>query len=425
MRKKQVDIWILGFALFSMFFGAGNVIFPPYLGFQSGTAWLSGFLSYYIADIGLALLALFALLRHNGIEEVLAPIGQKAGNLLLHTIVLCIGPMVAIPRTAATTLELSIDPFLANVNPWLFSFLFFGVILLLAIQESALVNIVGKFLTPLLLVGLVVLIVVGIVSPVGEIVGAKTTASVPLQGIEAGYQTMDVLAALIFGSVALANTSKIGYTDAKERRAVVFGGGVVAGAGLLLVYMGLTYLGACAGARFPNDIGRSSLVTGLVYMLLGRTGSMIFGIVVALACMTTALALVSSASSHFSQASGGKVSYRTLVIVCCLLSAVLSNFGVDMIISIAGPILNMVYPPALVLCILAFCKRKVLGDLTYRFATGAALLVSILLECQSVFGINLPFLAYLPLQSMGFSWLCPSLVFAVLGYFLGRKRKPS
>ena len=154
MKKPLKDSFIIGFALFSMFFGAGNVIFPPYLGLESGPHWLLGFISYYIADIGLALLAMFAILRQGSPEKVTSRIGKVPSVLLMCAIVLCIGPMLAIPRTAATTFETSVTPLVSGVSPVLFSVLFFLLILLLCVRERAVVDIVGKILTPALLIGL-------------------------------------------------------------------------------------------------------------------------------------------------------------------------------------------------------------------------------------------------------------------------------
>ena len=163
------DVIVVGFALFSMFFGAGNVIFPPYLGMESGQQWLAGFSAYYIADIGLALLGMFALLRVGSSEAVLHRVGRVPAEILMCAIILCIGPMVAIPRTSASTFEMAIAPNLPGVSPVLFSILFFAVILALCIKESAVVDIVGKILTPLLLVGLFAIILKGIFSPLGDI----------------------------------------------------------------------------------------------------------------------------------------------------------------------------------------------------------------------------------------------------------------
>ena len=156
MKKHLQDSLVIGFALFSMFFGAGNVIFPPYLGLESGPDWLLGFFSYYVADIGLALLAMFAILRQGSPDGITDRIGRIPSTALMCAIVLCIGPMLAIPRTAATTYETSLAPLVSGFSPVLFSILFFLLILLLCVRETAVVDIVGKILTPALLIGLLV-----------------------------------------------------------------------------------------------------------------------------------------------------------------------------------------------------------------------------------------------------------------------------
>ena len=148
MKKHLQDSLVIGFALFSMFFGAGNVIFPPYLGLESGPEWLAGFFSYFMADIGLALLAMFAILRQGSPDGITARIGRIPSTALMCAIVLCIGPMLAIPRTAATTYETSLAPLVSGFSPALFSILFFLLILLLCVRETAVVDIVGKILTP-------------------------------------------------------------------------------------------------------------------------------------------------------------------------------------------------------------------------------------------------------------------------------------
>lgn len=417
MKSIRTEIWVTGFALFSMFFGAGNVIFPPYLGLEAGSAWFTGFFCYYLADIGLALLALFALLRHGGAEGVTAPIGRVPSKVLMSVIVLCIGPMVAIPRTAATTFELSVAPLTSVLSPWVFSGLFFLVILLLCLRESAVVDVVGKVLTPALLLGLLVLIVAGVIRPIGPVAAAPLAEHIPILGIEAGYQTMDVLAALLFGSIVLDSVRSKGHTTPAAQRRVLGGAGTVAGAALLLIYVGLTYLGATASTLFDTSINRSELVISIVERLLGRGGVVLFAVVVALACITTAVALVSAAAGYFSRLSHGRISYRALLLLFCVFSAVLSCVGLDAIVAIASPILNVVYPPALVLVLLSYFDRKTLGDPAYRLAALGALVVSVL-GVLPVFGVTVPGLDRLPFASLGFGWLLPAALCGGLGLLL-------
>ena len=421
MKRSLTDMFVIGFALFSMFFGAGNVIFPPYLGLSCGKQWFLGFACYYLADIGLALAALFAVLRSGSPEHMTRRIGKGPSTLLMSAIILCIGPMLAIPRTAATTYEMSLAPLVSGFSPVLFSFLFFAVILLLCLQESAVVDIVGKVLTPVLLIGLLVLIVKGVLAPIGPVPDRVPVDNVPVTGIEAGYQTMDVLAAVIFGIIILKSARDKGYTDPKAQARVVAGAGLVAGAALLVVYLGLTYLGVTTSRFFNLSVLRTFLVVYIVRNLMGNAGIVLFSIVVALACVTTAVALVSSAASYFSKLSGGRLRYTWLVVAICLFSAAAANLGLDQIVSIAAPILSIVYPPTLVLICLSFFDRRIQSDWVYRMAALGALVFS-LLETAASFGLDIPLLSRMPLASLGFGWVVPAAVCGALGALIGRSR---
>ncbi len=410
------DIIVVGFALFSMFFGAGNVIFPPYLGMESGPQWLLGFSAYFIADIGLALLGVFALLRVGSSEAVTLRLGKIPAELLMCAIILCIGPMVAIPRTSATTFEMAIAPNIPGVSPVLFSVLFFALILALCIKESAVVDIVGKVLTPLLLVGLFAIIIKGIVTPLGEIAALPQIANAAVTGIKAGYQTMDALAALPFGIIVLQSVTAKGYDSGRKQFRVVGGAAVLAGVLLLCVYMGLAYLGATVSAQYTSDIGRAQLIMALVEALMGKVGVILFGVVVGLACVTTAIALTSSAAAYFAELCRGKVSYKVFVIAICVFSAVVSNLGLDRIVAVAAPVLDVIYPPTLVLIFISLLAPR-LPDRVSRGAAIGALLTSVLCALNAN-GIHIPFMANLPLYDLGLSWLLPAVIFGLAASLL-------
>lgn len=419
-RKKLVtDSIVVGFALFAMFFGAGNVVFPPYIGMHAGEQWANGFLFYFIADIGLALVAMFAILHAGGADNITGRIGHVASKVLMCAVILCIGPMVAIPRTAATTLEMSVTPFFSGISPVVFSIIFFAVILLLSIKQSAVIDIVGKILTPALLIGLLVLIVKGFVSPIGDIVDTGVSASeVTVNGIKSGYQTMDVLAAMAFGIIILSSADEKGYTDSKSAAKMIGIAAALSGVLLLIVYFGLTYLGATASTVFPTDISRANLVIGIVELLLGKAGLIIFAIVIALACITTAVALVSSAASFFAKLANDKISYSVFVVVICVSSAVISNLGLDMIIAIATPVLDIVYPPMLVLILLSWFGDK-LHKSVYVSSVAGSLIASVL-ATASLYGMNVPVIDSLPLASLGLGWLTPAAVFGLVAYLVSK-----
>ena len=419
MQKKSNslrDVIVVGFALFSMFFGAGNVVFPPYLGMEAGPQWLAGFSAYFIADIGLALLGMFALLRVGSSEAVISRVGKVPAELLMCAIILCIGPMVAIPRTSATTFEMAISPNLSGMSPVLFSVLFFALILVLCIKESAVVDIVGKILTPLLLLGLFAIIIKGVITPVGEISALPQISNVAVTGIKAGYQTMDALAALPFGIIVLQSVTAKGYDNSKKQFRVVGGSAILAGVLLLAVYMGLAYLGATVSGQYNGTIGRAQLVMAIVEALMGKVGMILFGVVVGLACVTTAIALTSSAAAYFAELCRSKVPYKAFVIAICVFSAVVSNLGLDRIVAVAAPVLDVIYPPTLVLIFISLLMPR-MPDRVSRGACIGALITSVLCTLTA-HGINIPVVPSLPLYDLGLSWLIPAAVFGLAASLL-------
>ena len=400
-NRAARDVIVVGFALFSMFFGAGNVIFPPYLGMESGPQWLAGFSAYFIADIGLALAAMFALLRVGSSEAVLQRVGCVPSEILMCAIILCVGPMVAIPRTSASTFEMAIAPNLPGV--------------------SAVVDIVGKVLTPLLLAGLAAIIIKGIVTPLGTIAPEALIDSAVVTGVKAGYQTMDALAALPFGILVLQSVVDKGYTESGKKFRIMSGSSILACVLLLAVYMGLAYLGATVSAQYTSEIGRAQLVMAIVEALMGKTGMIIFGIVVGLACVTTAVALTSSAAAYFAKLCRGKVPYKVFVIVICVFSAVVSNLGLDRIVAIAAPVLDVVYPPTLVLIFISLVVPR-LPDRISRGAVIGALLMSVLCTLDG-YGVPLTFLHKLPLFELGFAWVLPSVLFGAVAAVLPHRKE--
>ena len=424
--SQRKDKWIVGLALFSMFFGAGNVIFPPYLGMTAASMWVPAFICYYIADIGLAMLAILAMLKcDSDIEGITCRIGRIPAVLLSTLVVLCVGPMLAIPRTAATTFEIGVSPIFPGVNPLVASIAFFVLIWVLCVKEASVVDIVGKFLTPALFIGLMIVIIKGIIDPLGPIAAEPKVSNIISSGIISGYQTMDVLAALIFGVIIVKTVKEKGYTEIKAKNAVIGGAGLVAGAGLLIVYFGLAHLGATASTMYGVDVSRSTLILEIIKNLLGNVGMVIFGIVVALACITTAVALVSSSGAYFSRLSKGRVSYKVIVTIVCVISPVIANIGLDEIIAISEPVLSIVYAPALTLIILTIVGDKIKNDNVFKAAALGAFLISVL-ETAANHGLGFQFVNYLPLHHFGFGWLLPTVICGVAGYFIkGDKKKVS
>ena len=420
MKKSSKDIIIVGFALFAMFFGAGNLLFPPFLGLETGDKWITGFTGFILADVGLSLLAILAIAKYNGdIGKIFDRAGHKLSFIISCSIMICIGPLLAIPRTGATTFEMGVQPIFSNFNPILFSVIFFGMTLLLTIRPSKVVDIIGGYLTPALLIALLAMITLGIVNPLGDI-QPSSIDGVFSEGVFQGYQTLDVLGAVSLGAVVITSITNKGYKNTKEIASITFKSGLVAALGLLVVYGGLTYLGATVSEIFDTEVSQASLIVSITEMLLGFKGKAVLGIIVMLACLTTAIGLTSATAQYFSRISNNKLKYEVVVIIVCLFSMVVSNFGVDTIIKFSAPILSLVYPPTIVLIVYSLLGEFIKNDNVFKFGTYAALIVSILNIINDM-GVNIPVINNLPLHSLGFNWVLPVIISSIIGLFIKSK----
>ena len=416
------DVIVFGFALFAMFFGAGNLIFPPYLGIITGPEWLTAFGGFTFADAGLALLAVMATAKYDGnVIALFRRAGGKLAIVLGCADILCIGPFLAIPRTGATTYEMGIMPLLGNTIPIaVFAAIFFIITYVLTIKPSKVVDIVGRVLTPALLIALAVIIVKGVISPLGPIVEEPMIQGVIGEGIAQGYQTMDAFAAIALASVLIVSLNEKGYNTVSDKLKAIMKSGVLACVGLALVYGGLCFLGATVSTMYGVDAQQSQVIVNITEGLLGQTGKVILAVCVALACLTTSIGLTSATGQFFEKLSGGKLKYKTVVLAVCIFSACMASIGVGGIIKVASPVLSIVYPPTIVLVILAFFTEKIQNDNVYKFAVYTSLIVSILTVIQS-YGVAMPFLDYLPLKEFGFNWVVPVLIAGVIGHFVPGK----
>lgn len=420
MKKQRMDIFVIGFALFAMFFGAGNMIFPPKLGLETGSQWALGFASFTFADAGLALITIIAMIRGTGAFDGLTQrVGKLPSMLLGVSVFLCVGPLMAIPRTAASTFELGVAPVFHTEARVLFAVIFFAIVFVLSVRPSKVIDIIGKFLTPALYIALLIMIVRGIVTPVGPVIDTGA-ANVFATGIKAGYQTMDVFGAIIFTVLITATLAERKY-EGKDRMGIVVRSGLVAVVGLTIVYGGLAYLGATGSSIYPATITQSELLINIMSRLMGGSGVILLGIVVALACLTTAIGLTSAAAAYFSDLTKGKIGYKAFVTAICLFSAVVSNFGIATIVEFSSPILTVVYPAVLTLIALSFFDNKIKNDWVFKFATAGAFAVSLIAVLSTYFP-QLKFVEALPLNDLGFGWLVPTVICGLLGLLMPHKK---
>ena len=423
------DLFVIGFALFAMFFGAGNLIFPPYLGLISGPQWWVGFLGFTITDAGLGLLAIIALSKYDGNLNVLASRVNKTFAIIISTaIILCIGPFLATPRTAATTYEIGILPiFGESVNRYLFSVVFFIIACLLSIRPSKVVDIVGKFLTPSLILCMAVLIVKGIVSPIGEIANTTMIDNVLEKGITDGYQTMDAIAGCMFALVVLNAVKTRNYSSQKLEIKATILSGIIAAVCLAIIYGGLLYLGAQTSSLGVYDINtdNTKLLVDITNRVLGGVGVYILAIITALACLTTAIGLISAAGNFFNELSKGKISYEIIVVICSVVSCAISVLGVSQIIKISAPILEILYPCAMTIVLIGLFNEKIKNDIVFKIPAIVSLIFGLLfvLKGMNLLGSFGDVLDSFPLTKFGLGWLVPMLIGLVIAIVISSMKK--
>ncbi len=425
MNKKGnvKDVLTFGFALFAMFFGAGNLIFPPYLGIISGPQWLIGFAGFTFADAGLALLAVIAIALCQGqIMELFGRIGKVPAIILSFADIMCVGPLLIIPRTGATTYEMGISPIVGTGVPLVVVVvIFFALTFVLTVRPSRVIDIVGQVLTPFLIVALSIIIIKGVISPLGVPVSKPMIDNVFQRGIFDGYQTADGFVPIAVGSVLILTLMNKGYTDRKEQVKVLVKAGAIACVGLGLIYGGLTYLGATVSSVYGVDAQKAQVIVNITHLLLGNTGKVILALAVSLACLTTSIGLTSATAEYLSMLSKHKFSYEKCVLFVCIFATAAATLGVNGLVKVANPILAIVYPPTIVLIFLAFVKDKIKNDNIYKFSVA----MSVVISAMTVAIPKVPIFSFvnsLPLASLGFNWVVPTLIVGFIGKFVGAEK---
>ena len=420
-KKNTKTALVVGFALFATFFGAGNLIFPPLLGTGTGPRWWLSFLAFVITDAGLAVLALLSVLnRAERMEDYLKPLGKWPARIICLVLMVCLCPLVVIPRTCATTYETSVRPLFGDVSPWLFSLLFFALVALFAIRPAAVVDNIGKYLTPVLLLTLLVLCVKGVVSPLGPVEQPETELPAFRLGLLFGYQTMDALMAVPISVIVFKSLRDKGYTERKELVRMALLSCLVAFTGLFVVYGGLTYLGATASSLGLEEMEGTALLAELTRHLLQEAGIIILAVVVLLACLTTAIGVTSSVADYVAEFSRRKVPYSAVVLLCCLAGFFLSNLGTERIIELASPVLALLYPILLTQVILSYFRKIDKAWICRGAALGAAIFT--VLELLNDYQLlPMPWIEKVPLEPMGLGWLLPAVLGGILGALAERK----
>ena len=414
-RLSGRDQLLVGVTLFSMFFGAGNLIFPPYLGAQAGGAAWIALVGMAISAVGLPVLGVVAVAQAGGLPPLAGRVDPKFAVTFTLLIYLSIGPCLAIPRTATTSFEMAVTPFLGETSLWVragYSLVFFAAALAVALKPDKLTDKLGKITGPALLTLILVLVVGCLVKAPGGY-GPATAGFVERPGIQGfldGYQTMDTIAALNFGIIIALNIRARGVTDDRQVVRATIRAGWIAGGVLLVVYAALTHVGAVSGGAFPGAENGAQVLTRLVSWMFGPAGNLLLGAVFVIACFNTCTGLISCCSEYFST-QFPRLNYRAWAVVFAAASFLISIAGLNAILSVSVPVLGAIYPVAIVLIVLGLTHRWV-GSL--RLTYPMTVLFTGVASVAGALGVKLP----IPLTQMGLGWVLPALAGFVLGVVL-------
>tara|TARA_R110002049_G_scaffold56399_6_gene155565 strand:+ start:931 stop:2211 length:1281 start_codon:yes stop_codon:yes gene_type:complete len=409
--SKTKEIWIAGFALFSLFFGAGNLILPPTLGVKSGVDWWIVVLGFILTAIAIPILAIFA---HAKLQGTLYDFGKKvspAFSTLFCFLIYIIAIAIPSPRTAAVTHEMAIQPFFDS-PAILTSIVYFVLVFLFAVNRSRIIGLIGKFLTPVIVIILLVIIGIAFFTSSGEL--AVSTFKNPfIDGALEGYQTFDAIAGVVVGAVIIISLDYSNHNSFSERRRLIRKAGLIAGIGLLLIYGGLILSGALFSSTFAENASRIEVLSGLSTQTLGNFGTTFLSILVALACFTTAVGIVTGTADYIKGiCNNSKTAYIATAAVCAIIGIIVGSYNVGFIIDVAVPALMFLYPITIMLILLNVVPDQYASKLVFR----GVILVTFIFSIPDFLGFIIPrenltgVKSIIPLAEHSLGWVLPALL---------------
>ncbi len=421
--SKTKETFVTGFALFSMFFGAGNLVLPPLLGFKAGPEWYLVAFGFFISAVGLPLLGIFAHARLQGTMLDFAKKISPKFALIYCLIVYAISISLPAPRTASVTHEMAIQPFFGT-SPWLTSAVYFVLVLIFVLNRSKILDIIGKFLTPLIIIILVAIIGVGIFSPHPEM-NASLFEFPVIDGLLEGYQTFDAIGAVVIGGVIIISLNLKGHTTFEDKKSLIARAGILAAIGLFLIYAGLIVNGALFNTEFDAEVSRTQLLSGISLKTLGNIGSTFLSVLVSLACFTTAVGIITGTSDFVKGLlKESQQAYTTTAVIACILGVLMGQLDVHSIIVVAIPALMFIYPITIILILLNVLPEKYTGASVFRATVITTIIFSIpdFLSSIGYAESMQPIKDVIPLGNYSLAWLLPAVVvFVLANTFLRRQ----
>ena len=353
---SRMQLLVLGGMLFSMFFGAGNLILPPLLGLQAGADAVPATAGFLIAGIGLPVLGIIAVALVGDIRQLAGRVHPLFASVFIALVYLTIGPFLAIPRTSTTAYEM-IKPLVPGGDSFVlaagFSVVFFAVAFFLALRPGMLSRILGRFSAPALIVLIALVVGSAIFGGLSDVPAARPPydGNAASEGFLAGYQTMDLLAALCFGIVVASNVKEQGVTDPKKVTGAISVAGIVAGVLMAAVYCGLSFVGLSMAPAMPDAANGAEILAASANMHFGEVGSVIVAAIFLLACLNVCTGLISCCAEYFSEVCP-RIPLPAWAGAFAVFSCAVSLVGLDSILAFSAPLLGALYPPAIAMMVM-------------------------------------------------------------------------
>lgn len=425
--------------LFGLFFGAGNLIFPVHMGQQAGSAVWPAVIGFCLTGVGLPLLGIVAMgiSRSEGLLDLSGKIGRKYSYFFTCALYLCIGPLFAIPRTATTSFAVGISPMLPEeyrtIALTIFSALFFLIVLYFSLRPSGILTWVGKILNPIFLVFLGILTITALLHPMSSVSALEPTGNYAsmsfFQGFLDGYNTMDALASLAFGIIMINSIRGLGVESPNAISACTAKSGFFSTLLMAGIYIMLAVIGAQSRAVYgiSADGGEALYCIGTHYF--GTFGGILLCIIVTVACLKTAIGLITACASTFVELFPKSVSYKTYAIVFCLFSFGIANVGLSKVIEFSLPALMFLYPLTITLIFLGMVGNSFKYDRRVMVAVTIPTVVAAVFDLFNALpapakdflhaDVCLDFAKrFLPFFSYGMGWVVPALIGLVIGLIL-------
>ena len=419
----------IGLMLFSFFFGAGNLIFPPALGQLAGDNLPAAIFGFCFSGVGLPLMGILAMaiLNSDDPNELASPMSPAFGKAITILCALTIGPFFAIPRTCAVSFDtgilLLLPPGYETTGLALYSVFFFGLTYFLSVNPSKIVDNIGKIMSPLLLLCLGILITCVIIDPMGSLQPANGVyKNVPFfKGFQEGYNAMDLLCTMLYGAATLKAIQSQGIKEQKQLTKMCIYAGIIAAICLALIYGALAYAGASSTAVFGIVSNGGQLLNMISVHYMGFPGQVVLALIIFFACITTSIGLTTSISSYFHELSGKQVLYQRFCLYICLFSLVVANFGLNNIIKFSIPVICMLYPIVIAIVILnvgqsIFKRDKAIFRICLTLTTIFAIFDGLRAGGFDLRSLDSFLTQYLPFFDVGFGWLLPCFGGIVLGF---------